>query len=59
MARKNSKKTRYDGMTQRQQRRADLKYTRRNDSKDWTDRLFDQIKESDSDENSLPVRGTV
>lgn len=59
MARKNSKQTRYDGMTQRQQRRADRNYTKQNDSISWTDKLFEKLKESDPDENSLPVRDSI
>jgi len=51
MARKNSKQTRYDGMTQRQQRRADRKYTRRNDALSWTDKLFAKLKETDNNAN--------
>lgn len=55
MARRNSKKTRYDGVTQRQQRRADRAFTRRNDAVDWTNKLFEKLKEtvSNPDKNSF------
>lgn len=55
MPRRNSKKTRYDGMTQRQQRRVDRKYTRRNDALNWTDKLLEKLKENNSDENQMEV----
>ena len=51
MARKNSKKTRYDGMTQRQQRKTDRYYTRRNDTDDWATKMHKKLKGSDSDDN--------
>ena len=51
MARKNSKKTRYEGMSQRQQRRADRSFTRRNDATDWTNKLFEKLKENDNNLN--------
>lgn len=55
MARKNSKRTRYDGMNQRQQRRTDRSFTKRNDAADWTNKLFEKLKEtvSNPDENSF------
>lgn len=51
MARKNSKQSRYDGMTQWQQKKIDRRYTRRNDAADWTTKLFKKIKETDSNAN--------
>lgn len=49
MARKNAKQTRYDRMTQWQQRRVDRKFTRRKDGADWAAKLFEKLKEGDAD----------
>ncbi|MBH9965584.1 hypothetical protein [[Bacillus] enclensis] len=52
MGRRNSGKVRYDGLTQRQQRKLDKKkkFTKRKDSTDWTDRIFAKMKEVDAGE---------
>jgi len=49
VARKNAKQTRYDRMTQWQQRRVDRKFTRRKDGRDWAAKLFEKLKEGDLD----------
>lgn len=53
MGRRNTGKVRYEGMTQRQQRRHDKRKkfgAKRNDNRDWTDKLFAKLKEAETDE---------